>query len=59
MALRLGTSEKVKVQKGDALIHFNIYTLKPITNGVRLLSSENYTLKDSRGIYITAKKEDE
>ena len=26
--------------------------------GVKLLSSDNYILKDSTGVYITAKKED-
>lgn len=59
MGLRLGTSEKIKISKGGSLIRLDIYTIKPITNGVRLLSSEDYTLKDSRGIYITTKEDKE
>jgi hypothetical protein len=31
----------------------------PITNNQKLLSSDNYILKDKNGIYLTAKKEDE
>ena len=30
-----------------------------ITNGVRLLSSDDYILKDIHGLYLTIKKEDE
>ena len=59
MGLRLGTSEKIQISKGGSLIRLDIYTIKPITNGVRLLSSEDYTLKDSRGIYITTKEDKE
>lgn len=57
MPLHLGSGEKVKVNKQGALIRFHVPTPKPITNGTRLLSSEDYILKDSKGTYLTTRKE--
>lgn len=60
MALYLGgNGEKIKIIQGGSLIRFNVFTTQPITNGVRLLSSDDYTLKDSNNIFLTAKEEDE
>lgn len=59
MALHLGSSEKIKIIQGGTLIRFNIYSINIVTNGVRLLSSEDYILKDSNDIYLTAKEDDE
>lgn len=60
MALYLGgNGEKIKILQSGSLIRFNLFTLKPITNGIRLLSSDDYTLKDSNNIFLTAKEEDE
>lgn len=59
MALHLGSSEKVKISKNGSTIRLDVFTEKPITNGTRLLSSENQTLRDSKGTYITVKESDE
>ena len=53
MALYLGTSEKLKVFLNGVAYRFNFFTTEPITNGVRLLSSDNYVLRDSMGAYLT------
>lgn len=59
MALYIGNSEKMKLYLGDSLKHLNIFSTILITNGARLLSSDNFILKDSNGAYLTAKKEDD
>ena len=59
MALYIGNSEKMKIHLGDALKHLNVFSTVLITNGIRLLSSEGYILRDSNGAYLTAKKEDD
>ena len=58
MALYLG-NDKVKVNLNGLLYDVNFHSEIPITNDIRLLSSEGYILKDSNGLYLTAKKEDE
>ncbi len=58
MPLFLGSGEKVKIHQQNNTTILDIYTIKPITNGDRLLSDENYILKDSKGTYLTAKKGD-
>ena len=55
MGLYLG-SEKMKINLGSVASYLNLYTKTTILNGVALLSSENYTLKDSNGSYLTAKE---
>ena len=53
MALFLGSSEKLKLwlssNRFSLIIPAPVYTV----NGVRLLSSDNYILKDSNGLYLT------
>ena len=56
MALYLGSSEKLKITLNNIVYYLNLYSTKPITNGIRLLSSDGYTLKDSNGLYLTAKE---
>lgn len=58
MALYLGT-DKVKINLDGIVYNLNLYSATPITNGVMLLSSDNYILKDSNGLYLTTKKESE
>lgn len=58
MPLYLGNSEKVKIHKQNNIVILDICTQTPITNGERLLTDENYILKDSKGTYLTAKKGD-
>lgn len=61
MALYIGNSKKLKICLSGILYNLNFFTSssQPITNGIRLLSSEGYMLKDSKGLYLTSKKEAE
>lgn len=56
MALYLGSGEKQKIVIDGISYNLKLFSSKPITNGTRLLSSENYTLKDSNGLYLTTKR---
>lgn len=57
MALYLGNSEKLKVVLNGNKYFLNLLSEVLITNGVRLLSLDNYILKDSNGIYLTSKED--
>ena len=58
MALYLGGDEiKRKVILNNIVYYFKLFTSTPMTNGIRLLSSDNYTLKDTDGLYLTAKED--
>lgn len=61
MALYLGSSKKLIINLNKSLYNLNFFTTSShlITNGNRLLSSEGYVLKDSKGLYLTSKKEGE
>lgn len=56
MALYLGSGDKQKVVLNGAVYCLNLFTKVAITNGIRLLSSDNYILKDSNGLYLTVKE---
>lgn len=56
MALYLGNSEKLKVVLNGDKYFLNLLSEILITNGARLLSLDNYILKDSNGIYLTLKE---
>ena len=56
MALYLGSSEKLKINLNNITYYLNLFSETPITNGIRLLSSDGYTLKDSNGLYLTFKE---
>jgi hypothetical protein len=58
MALYVGSEEKRKVILDGVVYRFNLFTTAPITNFIRLLSSDNYTLKDSSGLYLTVEEEE-
>ena len=55
MALYLG-SKKLKPVLDKVVCCLNVYTSEPIVNGIKLLSSDNYTLRDIDGLYLTAKE---
>ena len=58
MALYLGSSKELKIKLSNgSSFRLNIPTLtsSPIVSGARLLSSDNYILKDSNGLYLLAK----
>lgn len=54
MALYLG-SDKVKVNLNGAVYCLNLFSSVLILNGIKLLSSDDYILKDSNGLYIVPK----
>ena len=58
MALYLGSSDKLKINLGNAMYVLNLFSRIPITNGIRLLSFDNYILKDSNSLYLTTKEEE-
>lgn len=55
MALYLG-SNKVKLNLDGVAYCLNLFSTAPITNGVLLLSSEGYILKDFNKVYLTSKE---
>lgn len=57
MALYLGNSEKLKVFSNYLVYNFNLFFEKPIINNIRLLSSDNYTLKDFDELYLIPKED--
>lgn len=58
MAIYLGSSEKLKINMNNAIYLLNIFSKSPITNSIKLLSSENYVLKSSDGLYPIAKEDE-
>lgn len=58
MALYLGNGEKLKITINNIKYYLNLISKIPITNGVRLLTSNGYILKDSNGLYLTTKEEE-
>lgn len=56
MALFLGVSQ-VKIISDNSTYTMNIPELSPSISGILLMSYDNYTLKDSNGVYLTVKEE--
>ena len=56
MALYLGNSEKLKINLNGKIYNLNLYSPEVILNGVVLLSSNDYILKDINGLYLTVKE---
>ena len=57
MALYLG-SNKVKINLDNIVYHLRLFSETPITNEVRLLSSEGYILKDFGGLYLITEEDE-
>lgn len=55
MPLYLG-NDKVKFNLGDTDYRLNLVVVTPSIIGVKLLSSDDYILKDSNGLYLTSKE---
>ena len=55
MALYLG-SNKIKINLNGVTYCLNLFSETIILNGIKLLSSDNYILKDSNGFFLTAKE---
>ena len=58
MALYIGKSDKQKVILDGVVYRFNLFTETPITNFIRLLSSDNCILKDLNGLYLTVEEDE-
>lgn len=56
MALYLGNSGKLNINLAGAVHHLNFFSSTIIFNGIQLLSSDNYILKDLNGLYLTVKE---
>lgn len=55
MALYLGPN-KLKVNLNGVVYNVNLFSETPISDGIRLLSSDGYILKDFDGLYLTVKE---
>lgn len=60
MAIYLG-QDKVQINSNNIVCKMRVSVVEPQSpiKGVMLLSSDNYILQDSSGLFITAQKEDE
>ena len=58
MALYLGSSDKLIINIDNVIYQLNIFSTIPIVNGIKLLSSDGYMLKDSNGLYLTSKEDE-
>lgn len=56
MALYLGSGAPLRINTIDGVCKLVIPSAKPFVNGDILLSSDDYILTDSNGLYITAKE---
>lgn len=54
MAIYLGSTGKRKVILDGVVCCLNFFSTTLITNGIMLLSSEGYILKDANSSYLTA-----
>ncbi len=55
MAIYLGEDRRKIVLDGISY-SVKLFSATPILNGIKLLSSEGYILKDSNGLYLTSKE---
>lgn len=57
MRVYLGNSGKLYVHLGKERRILDLYTTQLIINGIYLMSSEPYYLRDENGNYLTVKEE--
>lgn len=50
--------EKIKININGNKYDFNLFASIPITNGIRIISSEGFTLRDITKLYLTTKEGD-
>ena len=58
MALYLGNSEKLKINLDGIAYHLNLFSGANTVNGIRLLSLDNYVLRDCNGLYLTVEEDE-
>lgn len=56
MAVYINSNEKLKFMIDGVAHYLQLYSDPPITNGLRLLMFEGWTLKDSHELFITVKE---
>lgn len=59
MALYIGNGERIKITSNNSMFCLNLFSENPITNGIRLVSSDGLTLEDIKGLFLTTKNEEE
>lgn len=57
MAVYLGNNKIKIIDTNGKLCNLYIPSKHIITNGIKLLSSEGYVLKDLNGLYLTTKED--
>lgn len=50
-------SQKIKLSIGEITSVLQFFSSSPIINGITLMSSDGYILKDSDGLYLTTQEE--
>lgn len=55
MAIYLGSNNKLKINMNGVVYHLNLYNVMPVINTIRLLSSDEYILTDSTGVFLIPK----
>lgn len=58
MALYFGSKGKIKINFVDGAYNMQLFYMTPIIDGIKLLSSSDLILKDTNGLFITAKNEE-
>lgn len=58
MGLYLGSSQKLHINFNGSICKITTPSSLPDTSGIKLLSFDNYILKDSNGVYLTTKEVD-
>lgn len=59
MGLYLGSgNQSLKIILNGVVYKLNLYSTAPLTNGIVLISSDNYILKDSNNQYLTITEEE-
>ena len=56
MALRLGSSEKLKINANNVKHSFIVPNIIALIDGVMLLDKQSYILKDLNGLYLLEKE---
>lgn len=56
MALYLGSGDKIKIFLNGSQCRLNLLSTPLIITGTKLLTSDNYILKDSNGVYLIPKE---
>jgi hypothetical protein len=56
MVLYLSDGKKYKIWIDGIAYSMNLYSATPISNDIKLLSTDNFVLTDLNGVYLTVKE---